>query len=96
MNVRTTGSALVDLAEGRLFYERQAVGLGAYFFNSVFDDIDALARTGGVHVIRFGYFRALAKTFPYAIYYKIIDDEVVVVHVLDCRRDPDSIAKSFN
>jgi len=33
-------SALNDLAKGREFYEKQAEGVGSYFFDSVFADID--------------------------------------------------------
>jgi len=49
MKVRTLTSALTDLGKGREFYERQGEHLGAYFFDSVFADIDALALYGGIH-----------------------------------------------
>ena len=77
-----------DLADGRRFYERQSPGLGDYFFAALFSDIDALASYGGIHRQIWGYHRALAKRFPHAIYYRLIDQEVVVFRVLDCRQDP--------
>jgi len=43
MKVRILTSAFNDLAAGREFYERQGEGLGDYFFDSVFADIDSLA-----------------------------------------------------
>ncbi len=80
-----------DLAAGRKFYDRQEEGVGDYFFDSLFADIDSLAIYAGIHAIYFGYHRLLAKRFPYAIYYKIIDKKAVVFRVLDCRRDPKRI-----
>jgi hypothetical protein len=49
MKLRILTSALNDLADGRAFYESQGAGLGDYFFDSVFADIDALALYGGIH-----------------------------------------------
>ena len=43
MNIRILPSALVDLAEGRIFYDKQAEGAGDYFMDCLFPDIDSLA-----------------------------------------------------
>ena len=43
MRVRLLASAFNDLTGGRVFYEQQGEGLGDYFFDSVFADIDSLA-----------------------------------------------------
>jgi plasmid stabilization system protein ParE len=89
MKVRILSSAFADLALGREFYEKQAEGIGDYFFDSVFSDIDSLSLFAGIHQKIFGFHRLLARRFPYAIYYKIDSDGGVVVHrVLDCRQDP--------
>jgi len=37
----------------------------------------------------------LSKRFPYAIYYKLEKDEVIVYAILDCRQDPKKIEKRF-
>ena len=71
MSIRLLSSALDDLSEGRAFYEKQGEGLGEYFFDSLFSDIDSLTLYGGIHPKFFGYNRMLSKRFPYAIYYKI-------------------------
>lgn len=71
MKIRILGLAVEDLQAGREFYERQQAGLGAYFLDTLFSDIEALLIHAGVHVRVFGYFRALSKRFPYAIYYRI-------------------------
>ena len=88
MKVRVLRPALNDLAGGRRFYDRQGKGLGAYFFDPLFADIDSLAAYAGVHRIDFGFHRKLASRFPYAIYYRLIEGEAIVFRVLDCRRDP--------
>jgi hypothetical protein len=38
-----------------------------------------------------GFHRALAKRFPFAIYYALSDESVTVVAILDCRQNPASI-----
>jgi hypothetical protein len=96
MRVRILSSALKDLATGRGFYDDQGEGLGSYFFDSLFSDIDSLTLYGGIHRKVHGQYRMLARRFPYAIYYKIDAMGAVVVHrVLDCRRDPAKIAREL-
>jgi len=46
MKVRILPSALRDLNRGKIFYEAQGDGLGEYFTNSLFSDIDSLALHG--------------------------------------------------
>lgn len=95
MRVRILSSAVDDLHAGRLFYEMQGEGLGEYFFNSLFSDTDALMLYAGIHPKVFGYHRLLSKRFPYAIYYTVEDDLVIVWRVLDLRRHPDRIRQSL-
>lgn len=92
MQVRVARSAETDLLEGYAFYERQQAGIGEYFLDSLFTDIDGLALFGGIHPKPDGRLhRTLAKRFPFAIYYDLSGDTVIVVAVLDCRQDPTSI-----
>jgi plasmid stabilization system protein ParE len=95
MKIKLLSSAMGDLHEGRLFYERQGEGLGEYFFNSLFSDIDSLTLYGGIHPKVFDYHRMLATRFPYAIYYRLEDKSVVVWRVLDLRRNPRRIRRSL-
>ena len=62
--------------------------MGEYFFNSLFSDIDSLRVYAGIHPIVFGHHRMLSKRFPYAIYYKLEEDLIIVHRVLDARSDP--------
>lgn len=87
--------AEVDLQEGFDFYERQESGVGVYFLNSVFSDIDSLVLYAGIHPMKFGFHRMLCQRFPYAVYYSVGGMTVSVWRVLDLRRDPAWIANQF-
>ena len=91
MRIKILSSAVDDLHAGRLFYEKQGEGLGDYFFDSLFSDIDSLALYAGIHLRVFGYHRLLSKRFPYAVYYSLEEEAVVVSRVLDLRRHPNRI-----
>lgn len=95
MKIKLLSSAMEDLYEGRLFYERQGEGLGEYFFNSLFSDIDSLTLYAGIHPKHFGYYRLLSKRFPFAIYYRIEGESVVIRRILDLRRNPRKIRRSL-
>ena len=95
MSIKILPSATDDLCAGRLFYDKQGEGLGEYFFESLFSDIDSLALFAGIHEKHFGYYRLLAKRFPYAVYYKKEHAVVVVWRVLDLRRSPTKIRKAL-
>jgi plasmid stabilization system protein ParE len=91
MNLRILASAFNDLADGRDFYERQGSGLGGYFLDSLFSDIDSLALYAGIHRKIFGFHRLLSKRFPHAVYYLSENERVIVYRVLDLRQDPRKI-----
>jgi len=65
MKVKVLRSAMDDLTVGRKFYDCQGVGIGDYFFDSLFAEIDSLALYGGIHAVHFGFHRLLAKRFPF-------------------------------
>lgn len=88
MKIKIISAAENDLEEGYRFYEARNPGLGSYFLDSLYSDIDSLAYFGGMHQVVFGHHRLLARRFPFAVYYRIIDDVVIVFAILDCRRNP--------
>ena len=97
MQICLTQSAEADLLSGFMFYERQQTGLGEYFLDSLYADIDALMLYAGVHSKPIGRFhRILAKRFPFAIYYDLANDIATVVAVLDCRQNPASITQRLD
>jgi hypothetical protein len=87
MKIRILESAIQDLLQGHRFYEQQEKGLGGYFIDSLFSDIDSLQVYAGIHSIHFKKYRLLSKRFPFAIYYTIQNDVVIVHAVLDCRQN---------
>ncbi len=93
MNIQILSTAFSDIAAAQQFYEQQQKGLGVYFQDAIFADIDALIVYAGIHPQWFGFYRSLSKVFPYAIYYKIEVESVIVWHVLDCRSKPSRIKK---
>ncbi len=95
MKIKILSRALADLNDGCGFYERQAGGLGDYFLDSLFSDIDSLVLYGGIHRKVFGYHRLLSKRFPYAVYYKMQNQRLVVVwRILDLRQHPTKIKRA--
>jgi len=95
MTILVLPSARDDLSEGFDFYERQEEGMGDYFQESLFSDIESLRLYAGIHAKRFGYYRLLSKRFPYAAYYDLEGHEARVWAVLDCRRDPNETRKKL-
>lgn len=89
MRIRIFDNAKFDLADGYEFYELRADGLGAYFLDSLYSDIDSLILFAGVHRVRVaGFHCLLSKRFPFAIYYEVESDLISVFAVMDCRQDP--------
>jgi plasmid stabilization system protein ParE len=89
VKIRLLTAARRDLFDGFRFYEKQAEGIGRYFLDSLYSDIDSLLIDAGVHPLHFGkYHRLLSKRFPFAVYYRVEHDTVLVYAVLDCRRNP--------
>lgn len=82
-----TELALEDLQRSKNFYDEQDVYLGDYFIDSIFVDLDSLQFYGGIHEKHFGYYKMLAKRFPFAIYYDIEEESVVIHAILDTRQD---------
>lgn len=95
MKIRLLSLAEADLLAGFRFYEKQAPGLGDYFLDSLYADIESLRLYAGIHRRVWDYHRMFAKRFPFAVYYDVSGDEVRVWHILDCRRDPDWIRKTL-
>ena len=88
MRVEISTDAHEDLANGYAFYERQSSGLGGYFADTLYSEIESLQIYAGIHPIRNGFYRMLARRFPYSIFYQIEGDVARVYAVLDNRMNP--------
>jgi plasmid stabilization system protein ParE len=91
MKILVLDEAEQDLINGFNFYESQSQGLGEYFLDSLFSDIESLKLFAGIHSWHFGYQRLLAKRFPFAIYYLVDEDTVRVWAILDTRQNPETL-----
>jgi len=89
MILRFLDRAEDDLVDGFRFYELQQPGLGPYFLDNLYGDIESLHLYAGIHrKVWKQYYRLLSKRFPFAVYYTMKNDVVFIHAVLDCRRDP--------
>jgi hypothetical protein len=82
-----------DLNDGKTFYDQSGPGVGDYFWDSLLADIESLILYAGIHCRAHGLYRMLAKRFPYAIYYEVVDEVAYVVAILPMRRSPEWIEK---
>jgi plasmid stabilization system protein ParE len=82
-------AAAADIDDAFLWYERQRPGLGHDFLAAAQASMDAIAEHPFRYaVVRRDTRRALIRRFPYAIYYRIYGDVVVVVACMHGRRSP--------
>ena len=89
IKITISEDAFIDLHDGFDFYEGQEIGLGDYFSSQIRADIDSLKITAGIHLqTHRSLYRMLSRRFPYAIFYRFNGDEVLVLAIVDCRRDP--------
>lgn len=93
--IRLLDAARADLRAGRRFYKRLQPGVGAWFWDSLLADIELLHIHAGVHARQYGYYRLLARRFPYAVYYELDWQYITVVAVLPLRRDPAWVTRQF-
>ncbi|MEX1330451.1 MAG: type II toxin-antitoxin system RelE/ParE family toxin [Desulfobacterales bacterium] len=71
MRIEILDYAEKELLNGFKFYERQSKGLGDYFLDSIFSDIESLHLYASIHARHFGYHRLLSKRLPFAIYCRL-------------------------
>jgi plasmid stabilization system protein ParE len=85
-----------DLWDAVDFYELQEPGAGDLLFAALVREMRRLERSHGHHRIRHGFHKLTTARFPHAIYYWEMADEVVVMAIVDERRDPETIRKELS
>ena len=81
--------AEAELLDARAWYEGERVGLGAIFAAAVETTVTAILRNPLAYPrVRGDTRRALVRRFPYAVYFRPIDDAIIVLAVLHGRRSP--------
>ena len=82
-------AAAADIEEAYRWYERQRVGLGEEFLTTVDAALrDIVEHPATYAVIHRETRRALLHRFPYAIFYRLYDETVIVIACMHGRRDP--------
>lgn len=78
-----------ELNETYNWYEEQQPGLGDDFLDCVDELINRIQRMPELYaVVHRDVRRAVVRRFPYAIYYRMVFDRVIVLAVLHGRGDP--------
>lgn len=81
--------AEAELLEARAWYDGRREGLGAVFAAAVESTIDRISENPLAYSrIRGDTRRAVLRRFPYAVYFRVLADEIVVVAVMHGRRHP--------
>ncbi|MDA3935736.1 MAG: type II toxin-antitoxin system RelE/ParE family toxin [Actinomycetota bacterium] len=83
-------AALADIESARQWYEAQRPGLGDEFVDAVDDAMESVLAFPIAYPDDYrGARRFLIQRFPYCLYYRLEDDNVVVVACLHAVRDPE-------
>jgi plasmid stabilization system protein ParE len=78
-----------DLDEAKSWYNGQRAGLGDDFLECVDEALDQIRQWPKLSRKVFGDLRRkLVRRFPYGIFFRIDDDQITVVAVYHCKRDP--------
>lgn len=78
-----------DVFGGFAWYEQKATGLGEDFLRLFYACSEELPRNPFLYPkIHREFRRRLLRRFPYSIYYRVIDYEVVILGLFHCARDP--------
>lgn len=82
--------AEAELQDGYDWYEERAPGIGSRFLDQVqrlLDEIQAVPSR--YPLVRRDVRMALVRRFPYAIFYRVVNDSIVVYSVFHTSRNPD-------
>ena len=82
-------AAAADVEEAYRWYETQQVGLGDQFLAAVSTVIESLAAQPERFPIIYRQTRRVnLRRFPYGLFYRIVDDQIIVVACMHGRRNP--------
>ena len=82
-------AAIADIEEACGWYESQRPGLGLDFLQAVDLAVATVLENRRMFpILRRDIRRALLGRFPYGLFYRLVDDRVVVVGCLHAKRDP--------
>ena len=80
--IRFRPQAEDEVLQAQLWYEERKPGLGTEFGTSLSDTISRIADNPlAFPVARVETRRAVLRRFPYAVYFRLLDDDVIVLAV---------------
>jgi plasmid stabilization system protein ParE len=89
VNLHFRPAAAADVEEAFLWYEAQRPGLGEEYLEAVSRALIAIRESPRLHgVIHRDVRRVSLRRFPYSVFYRILDQDVVVVGCFHASRDP--------
>jgi plasmid stabilization system protein ParE len=92
MKIFYTDRAWQDLELAFGWYEEQHSGLGHEFLDSLESTIKIIEEMPKLYAIHHKQFRrALLRRFPFAVFYTIEQESVIIHAVFDNRQDPEKI-----
>jgi len=81
--------AEAELLDAQAWYEGERVGLGALFAAAIETTVTAILQNPLAYPrVKGETRRALVHRFPYAVYFRPIDAEIIVLAVMHGRRNP--------
>ena len=82
-------AAAADIERAYVWYERERVGLGEEFLAEVFTSVQAVVgRPEAFPILHRQTRRALVRRFPSALFFRVINQQVVFVACFHVRRNP--------
>ena len=96
MNVEFTVEARQDILDSYLWYEKQRLGLGDEFILCIDEARERISRYPESSPKVYIYYRkCFVRRFPYVLYYRIVEDRIIVIGVLHVKRNPQAIRDSL-
>ena len=81
-----------DAFSGYLWYEERSSGLGDQFLDALYAGVSTILSSPLLYrVVHQDIRRRLLGRFPYAVYFTVEGDQLLVLGVFHCARDPQSI-----
>jgi hypothetical protein len=86
-----------DVLNGRAWYEERSPGLGEEFLRVFYACSQELSREPMIHQkVHRDFRRCLLRRFPYAAYFRIENERVIVFGLFHCARDPRGLLRELS
>lgn len=80
-----------ELKEAYNWYESQKLGLGNEFIDSTDEMLNRICLMPESYAVVYRDIRrAVMQRFPYAVYYRVVSNRVIITAIFHSRRDPKS------